>query len=102
MTEHIQWTFIGVPVTSDTGTDVVTLTLSVAEQASEVGRYLNDVNQSATGWLSGAEFAARWSGRLIGGVQVEWRAEHAVEALRQAGPPPGAERYRRSGRRDPS
>jgi hypothetical protein len=94
-----QWTFLGVPVVSGAGTDVVTLTVYDPEQASLAGRYLNDVGAVQSARLSAEEFAARWYGRPVGGVAVEWRAGRVVEALRQAGPPPGAERYRKMIRR---
>jgi hypothetical protein len=94
-----QWSFLGVPVANGAGTDVVTLTVYDFQQASLAGRYLNDIGAVLSGNLSATEFAARWSGQLIGGVPVEWRAGHVVQAMRQAGPPPGVERYRKTVRR---
>jgi len=51
--------------------------------------------------MSAADFAARWSGQLVGGVPLEWRAANVVQAMRQAGPPLGATRYRKTVRRMP-
>lgn len=91
-----EWSFLGVPVVNGDGTDVVTMTVFEFEQASLTGRYLSDIGAVQSGHLSPGEFAARWAGLAIGGVPVEWRAEHAVQALWQAGPPPGVERYRKT------
>lgn len=102
MTAGTEWTFLGIPIVNGAGTDVVTLTVHSFDQASQTGQYLNDIGKVRYGRMGPAEFAARWGGRRIGGVEVEGRAGHAVEALRQAGPPPGAERYRRTVRRGPS
>ena len=93
------WTFLGVPVADGAGTKVVTLTLLSERQASQTGSYLSDLGQVESGWLRPADFEARWRGASIGGIAVEWRADHAVEALRLAGPPPGAVRYRRGWQR---
>lgn len=95
MSDGTRWLFAGVPVRNGAGTDVVTLTLRTFEQASLTGTYLSDLGKVKSGWMSPAEFAGRWDGQHIGGVEVEGRADYAVEALRQAGPPPGVERYRK-------
>ena len=96
-----QWTFFGVPIQQGAGTAVVDLTVHSAEQASQVGRYLSDIGQMRIGHLSADDFAWSWRGESIGQFVLESRPDHAIEALRRAGPPPGAERYRRSVRRDP-
>lgn len=90
-----EWRFLGVPLADGSGTKVVTLTLRSARQASQTGTYLSDLGQVQSGWLSSRDFESRWRGVSIGGAAVEWRADNAVEAMRQAGPPPGAPRYRR-------
>jgi len=102
MAARVEWVFAGVPVHEVGGTRVVTLTLFSKSQASETGRYLSDLGKVQSGWLSARDFESAWRGRPIGGIQVEWRADFAVEAVRRAGPPPGAERYRRTIRRGPS
>ena len=102
MAARVEWVFAGVPVQEAGGTRVVTLTLFSKAQASETGRYLSDLGKVLSGWLTARDFEAAWRDRTIGGVQVEWRADFAVEAVRRAGPPPGAERCRRTVRRRPS
>lgn len=97
-----RWMFAGVPVANGSGTDVVTLTVGSAEEASTVGSYLSDIAKVMSGWMPLSEFGYRWAGVEVGGVGVESRPEHAVEALRQAGPPPGIERYRKIVSRGPS
>src|SRR5215207_7616463 len=95
------WLFLGVPVANGAGTDVVTLTVYDFAQASLVGAYLNNVGAVQSGRMSAADFAARWSGQLVGGVPLEWRAGNVVQAMRQVGPQPGTERYRKTVRRMP-
>ena len=95
------WLFLGVPVANGAGTDVVTLTVYDFAQASLVGTYLNNVGSVQSGHMSAADFAAHWSNQLVGGVPLEWRAGNVVQAMRQAGPPPGAARYRKTVRRMP-
>jgi hypothetical protein len=96
-----EWTFFGVPLREPTGTAVVALTVHTPEQASELGRYLSDIGKLLAGDLSGDDFEWSWRGRSIGRFSLESRPGHAIEAMRRAGPPPGAERYRRAVRRYP-
>lgn len=96
-----EWVFLGVPIANGAGTDVVRLTMHEFELASLIGRYLSDVGRLASGQMAPVEFSARWSRQPVGGVQLEWRSENVVQAMRQAGRPPGVERYRKSVRRGP-
>lgn len=98
---QVEWQFFGVPIAESAGTHVTNLAVHNETQASTLGSYLSDLGQLQTGWLSAAEFTQRWQGVRLGGVALEGRAGHALEAIRRAGPPPGGVRYRRSVRRDP-
>ena len=97
----VQWTFFGVPIAEVGGTRVTNMTVDTDGAASILGSYLSSLGQLQDGWLSTAEFAQRWRGVTLGGLALEARPGHALEAMRRAGPPAGGVRYRRSVRRDP-
>jgi hypothetical protein len=101
MSGRVEWTFFGVPIAEPGGTRVTNVTVHSEENASTLGRYLSDLGQLQSGWLSSGEFEQRWDGVRLGKFALESRPGHALEAMRRAGPPPGGERYRRSVRRDP-
>ena len=93
---RITWTFFGVPVKDHEGTRLMDLTVTSKDQASRTGRLLSDIGRLRAGTISPADFSRRWRGVVIAGAAVEWRPGHVLEASRQSGPPPGAERYRRT------
>jgi hypothetical protein len=91
-----EWTFPGVPVRQADGTALVDVAARRWQQASRLGRYQNDVRELLYGRLPATVFQSRWRRRQIAGVRVESDPDRVIEAIRQQGPEPGIERYRRT------